>query len=339
MHARKPQIFLALLILLAPSYCFAQSGSIPGRKSVSGYIREDGSGQVLKGARVQILTGMGTPISYVYSDGNGGYSFDDVGQGDFYVEVEHAGYTTVREFVRPDGSPHVYKDVFLKPVGGEAAPTAVSPVSQHDLKIPPKAKETFNKGVDLIANKSDYRGAIGQFSKAIEKYPDYYEAYAAMGLAQFHVGDSKGAEASLRKSIELSSETYPQALTDLGSMFNGQKRYAEAEPLLRKSVEADAKSWRGQYELALALGGQNRFKEAAASASAAHDLKPDNTQICLLLYNLHIQSDDFAAALRDADDYLKASPNGTMADRVRKMRDQLQKDMQAAGAQPAPTHP
>jgi len=314
------------LLLLAPSSAYGQEI----RKAISGYIREEGSGHIISEAHVELQNSFGTPIANAYSDGNGAYQFDDLGGGDFYLSAKHDGYEPSRQFVRPDGSGHVYIDVYLR-VGSRASGSkSGSPVSEHELSIPPKARESFEKGVQLIVEKSDYWGAVAQFTRAVEQYPSYYEAYAAMGLAQNKIGDAAAAETALRKSIDLSAEKYPQAMIDLASMLNGQKRFSDAEPLLRKVISLDASSWRGQFELASALSGQQRFKEAVTCASAARDLKPDNPQIYLLLYNLHIHTDDLPGALRDADGYLKLTPDGAMADRVRKMRVQLQKAVQSA---------
>ncbi len=325
MHQRYAPVLFSLL-LLAPSSAYGQEI----RKAISGYIREEGSGHIISEAHVELQNSFGTPIANAYSDGNGAYQFDDLGGGDFYLSAKHDGYEPSRQFVRPDGSGHVYIDVYLR-VGSRASGSkSGSPVSEHELSIPPKARESFEKGVQLVVEKSDYRGAVAQFAHAIEQYPSYYEAYAAMGLAQNKIGDAAAAETALRKSIDLSAEKYPQAMIDLASMLNGQKRFSDAEPLLRKVISLDASSWRGQFELASALSGQQRFKEAVTCASAARDLKPDNPQIYLLLYNLHIHTDDLPGALRDADGYLKLTPDGAMADRVRKMRVQLQKAVQSA---------
>jgi tetratricopeptide (TPR) repeat protein len=326
MQRRYGWLFISL-VLLATSFGFGQT---PLKKVISGYIREDGSGHVIKSARIELQNSFGSPIANAYSDGNGAYEFDDLGGGDFYILAQHEGYEPSRQFVRPDGSGHVYIDVYLRISSGESGHKSVNPVSEHELSVPSKARESFEKGVQLVIEKSDYRGAVAQFTRAIEQYPSYYEAYAAMGLAQNKIGDAAAAEAALRKSIDLSAEKYPQAMMDLASMFNGQKRFSDAEPLLRKVIALDASSWRGQFELASALSGQQRFKEAVTPASAARDLKPDNPQIYLLLYNLHIHTDDFPGALRDADGYLKLTPDGAMADRVRKMRVQLQKAVQSA---------
>jgi tetratricopeptide (TPR) repeat protein len=215
----------------------------------------------------------------------------------------------------------------------------VNPVSEHELSIPKKARESFDKGIQLVVQKSDYRGAIAQFTRAISQYPSYYEAYAAMGLAQSKIGDQAEAEKSLQQSIGLSQEKFAQAMLDLASIFNSKNRFSEAEPLLRKAVSLDASSWRGQYELAVSLRGQKRYSDAVASATAARDLKPDNPQIYLLLYNLHIQTDNFPAALADTEAYLKLVPDGALSDRVRKLQDQIRKNAPSRAKDPANSSP
>lgn len=338
MQPRHLLAFLALL-LAAPSSHGQEMGTTPTRHALSGYIREEGSGHVVGAARVELQNNMGTPISTTYSDGNGSYGFGDI-PGDCYVAVQHDGYAPAREFIHPDGSPHFYKDVYIRVQPAGSASSAGNPVSQHELSIPPKAKQSFDKGLQLVVERSDYRAALAEFSKAIEKYPSYYEAYAAMGLAQEKIGDASAAEASLRKSVELSEQKYPQALIDLASFLNGRHRFSEAEPFVRTAAALDTSSWRAQYELATALAGQRRFREALTSASASRDLKSDNPQIYLALYNLHIETDNFPAAVADADAYLKLKPDGAMAEKVRKMRDQLQKALQnSSGPAPAPSHP
>jgi hypothetical protein len=322
------------LLLLAPFSCLAQQEA--PKKILSGYVREEGSAHLISEARIELQNAMGSPIGFVYSGRNGTYEFDDI-PGDCYLSVQHEGYAPVREFIRPDGSGHVYKDIFLRPVSGESGSKSASPVSEHELSIPPKAKEFFEKGIQLVVDKSDYHGAVAQFEHAITKYPSYYEAYAAMGLAQNKIGDAAAAETSLRKSIELSAEKYPQAMVDLATMYNAGKRFSDSEPLLRKVIALDASSWRGQFELAVALSGMKRFSDALISASAARDLKPDNPQIYLLLYNLHIHTDDFPAALRDTESFLKLTPGGADADRVRKMQEQVQKAIQSSGGNTGPT--
>ena len=89
-------------------------------------------------------------------------------------------------------------------------------------------------------------------------------------------------------------------MIDLASMFNGQKRFSEAEPLLRKVIALDASTWRGPFELAVALNGQNRFSEALTSASTARDLKPETLR-STCYSTIFTSTDDFKAALGDTE--------------------------------------
>ncbi len=334
---RRSAWMLFTLVLLSPPFSFGQMNQGPQRKAISGYIRENGSGQVIKSARIQIQDSFGTPIANVYSDGNGSFEFNGLGSGDFYVLAQHEGYESTRQFVRPDGSGHVYVEIFLKVAAGDPTSKEANPVSEHQLSIPQKARESFDKGVQLIVQKSDYRGAVTQFSRAIEKFPSYYEAYAAMGLAQKNLGDAASAETSLRKSIDLSGEKYSQAMVDLGSLFNETKRFPEAETLLRKAAAVDASAWRAQFELAVSLNGEKRYPDAIAAATSARELKPDNAPTYLLLYNLHIRNNDLPSALHDTEDYLKLVPDGPSADRVRKMQEQVQKEVSQSASHPSPS--
>lgn len=330
---RRGWIFVPLLFLAAPS-CFGQTGT-GQRKTLSGYIRDEGSEAGIGSAGIELQNSSGTRFAMTYSGADGSYYFDDMGSSDCYIVVQHEGYSTAREIVLTQLRLYVQMNVYLHKVNPASAPKPSNSVSAHELSIPAKARDAFQKGVNLVVAKSDYRGAVAQFERAISTDPSYYEAYAALGLAQYKLGDAPAAETALRKSMELSAEKYPNAMIDLASLLNGLNRFAEAEPLLRKVIALDDSSWRGHFELAQTLVGLKRLAEAQLSAARARDLKPDNPQICLLLYNLHILADDYSSALGDADAYLKIVPSGPMADRVRRMREQVQKALQTSQSRSA----
>ena len=128
-------------------------------------------------------------------------------------------------------------------------------ISAHQLSVPRKAHDEFEKGLSLIYVKSDYRAAIAQFQLAIKDFPTYYEAYAEEGAAYQSLEEMGAAEDALRKSIELSSGEYAEAFFNLAALLTDSKRYAEAETIARKGVAADKSSWRGPFELARALSG------------------------------------------------------------------------------------
>jgi Flp pilus assembly protein TadD len=316
-----------------PSSFGQMTGGFGGQQTpFDGHVRDATSEGGIEGAKVVLQTRDGVTFATAFSGLDGSFSFADVGKGDCYAIVERDGYAPLREFIRVEGLPRVRKDLYLRVLPGGTAQAPGGVVSAHQLGVPDKARNSFEKGIQLILTKSDYRHAIVVLQRAIEQYPSYYEAYMAEGMAQYALGDAASAEASYRKSIELSSEKYPEAMIHLATLLNDTARFAEAESLLRKTIALDGSSWRAYVELTRALTGQKRLVEALDSGIKARDLKPDNPQTYILLYNLHLQVDKYNLALADADAYLKLAPTGAMSERLRLKRDQLEKALQGTQA-------
>jgi tetratricopeptide (TPR) repeat protein len=278
-------------------------------------------------------------LNTAYTRSNGEFEFGSLSNGDYYIDVNLKGYEPYREAVTIDNSSRMGVAVFLRrPFGlsnSESANAKSSgAISIHELGVPEKAHEEYEKGLNLLYAKSDYRGAIAQFQRAIKDYPDFYEAFAQEGGAYMSLGEMASAEEALRKSIELSSSQYPDALLMLSGMLNNAKRFAEAEALARQGATLDPTSWHGHLELARAHQGLKRLEEADKDATEARDLKPDNPSIYLILANIHIQRNDRPSLLKDLDGYLKLVPTGPQAEQARKSRDELQASLNRAATQP-----
>ena len=197
-------------------------------------------------------------------------------------------------------------------------------ISAHQLSVPRKAHEEFEKGMALLYLKSDYRAAIAQFQLAIKDFPTYYEAYAEEGDTYYQLQEVGSAEEALRKAVELSSGQYSDALFSLAAILNDGKRYEEAETTARKGISTDKSSWRGPFELARSLTALKQADEAEKSAQQSRDLMPDNPPVYLLLANIHILKKDFPALVKDLDEFLRQSPNSPEADQARQTRERVQ---------------
>ena len=68
--------------------------------------------------------------------------------------------------------------------------------------LPDDAKTYTDRGFAKL-NLRDYRGAIADYSRAIEFKRDYAEAYHERGNAKSELGDHDGAEADRKQAIEL----------------------------------------------------------------------------------------------------------------------------------------
>jgi Flp pilus assembly protein TadD len=194
----------------------------------------------------------------------------------------------------------------------------------------------------LLYQKSDYPGSLKQFQRAVDAFPNYYEALAQMGLAYMRMKDTAHAEQSLRKSIEVSQGHYADAFSLLAVLFASGKDFANAEREARKATGLDPNSWHAQSELAQALLGLGRAAEAEPYAETAVKLQPENPTIYLVLADIHIELRNDAALLEDLNGYLKLAPNGPYADKARQQRDELQQQSQntrASSANAPAAHP
>jgi predicted Zn-dependent protease len=312
--------------------------------SIAGTVRDDSDEHSLESVRVDLKQSTGILVNTTFTRGNGEFEFGGLSNGDYFIEIDAKGYDSYRESISIFNAPRTGLTVSLRrPLAVETINNS-GQVSAHQLAAPHKAHDYYDKGLSLLYGKSDFRGAIGQFERAIKEYPNYYEAYAQIGGAYINLGDSSAAEPPLRKSIEMSSNQYSEAFLLLAGLCNNMNRYPEAEELARKGMALDSSSWHGYYELARALSGLKQPEEAEKNAVQARNLKPDYAQLWLVLANIHIQLRNYNALLQDLDGYLKMSPTGPEADQARKTREQVQAAMQKAQtqspqAQPQPVQP
>ncbi|PYU19721.1 MAG: hypothetical protein DMG32_23885 [Acidobacteria bacterium] len=302
--------------------------------SISGTVADAQSHIRIDGVRVDLQGLTGGILATSFTSGNGSFQFNNVRPGSYELIFEQPGYNDDREHLEIDG-PVFGITVGLRRFAPGGAAEAGPTVSVRELSIPEKARGAMSKGMSLLYQKSDYPGSIKQFQRAIQAYPNYYEAYAQMGLAYMRNKDAAQSEKALRKSMDLSEEHYPDALFLLAALFSSERRFADAEPLARKSVELDAISWHAQSELAQALLGLKRPDEAEKYAQAAAKLEPDNAMLALLLADVHIQLRNGPALLDDLNSYLKLAPNGRYAEQVRQERDTVRQRLQNTQAAPA----
>ncbi len=324
MFLRRLPLFLFLLAL----------GALPGNAqnapnrhtifSIGGSIRDNSNQRGLESIQVVLKDATGTPVTTTFTRDNGDFQFDGLGNGDYIVEVTLMGYEQFQQQISINGASRMGLSIFLAKSAKPATPALQLSISAHQLSVPHKAHDEFEKGMSLIYLKSDYRGAIAQFQLAIKDFPTYYEAYAEEGGAYYQLEDLSHAEEALQKSIDLSSGQYADAMFSLATILSDTKRYTEAVTVSRRGISVDASSWRGPFELARALTALKQTDEAEKSAQRARDLMPDNPPVYLLLANIHIQRKDYPALIRDLDDYLRLAPLGPEADQARKTKERVQ---------------
>jgi len=323
--------FGLVLLFVCTHLCFPQGGHV-----VSGSVHEEATNSPISSVALEILSSGTRAAPAVMSGINGEFQFSGLRDGDFYIVASKEGYDTATVRVSVligGGAPPV--TIALHKRRPDRPDSAGDSVSAHELSIPDKAREEYEKGRKLLYEKSAPAKAISQFREAIDKYPQYYEAFTQIGVANYRLSNFSEAEKALRKAIELSEGKYLDALFLLAQMLDDEGKFADAEPLARQGLALEDSCWRCHFELARALVGLKRGPEAEGSAVRAQKLKPDDPQVYLVLANAHLQERNYSAVVQDFDAYLKLDPNGSTSADIRQRRDRLRNALENGNAQTA----
>jgi tetratricopeptide (TPR) repeat protein len=201
---------------------------------------------------------------------------------------------------------------------------SASQVSAHELRIPQKARKAFNKGTELLTAKES-SASISEFQKAIKIFPEFYEAYYKIGLADLNLQRYPEAEAAFEASIELSKGRYPPSQFGLGVALCMQKQFTEAEEAIRAGLDQYPADAAGHFTLAWVLFTASRLPDAEKSARQAVLYNDKMATAYLLLAEIHLGQSDLSAVTADLDAYLKLDPDGPHSAEAKAIRMQAER--------------
>src|SRR2546422_4732413 len=302
------------------------------RGSISGRVLFATDNRPAEGVKVDLRRFSFEPVTTVFTRSSGEFEVSGLASASYLLLVEEQGYEPVQQAVELDLSAGRGLLLYLKKADAERPSPLGHTVSVRELSLSPKAHNAFRMGVERLVKK-DPAGSLVHFQRAVAELPSYYEAYHQMGLAYMRLGQAAQAEQAFQKAIDLSQGRYAEALFGLASLLSNQRRFSEAEPLVRRGVEVGGSSWDGPVERGPGLDGVDPGETAHKIAEEARKHNPDYPLLHLLLANIHIRKRDYPALLGDLDTFLKLEPNGPTSDQVRQTREKVQRAL--ANAQKA----
>jgi Flp pilus assembly protein TadD len=317
-------LLFLLLVLAFPANEPCSAQGMESGHPIDGVVREEGTNAPIPAAKVDISMDGVQARPTAISSFEGQFSFGGLKDGEYSVVVTKDGYdpATVAVTMTLGGATPVTVLLHRKNVKKETS--AGDSVSVHELKVPDKARSSYDKGKELL-DKGKAAESIPEFQQAVTDFPSYYEAYMEMGVANYSLNKYPEAEQAFRKAVELSEGKALKPLCLLADLDNNQRKYQEAETLARQAIALDEASWNAHFELARALVGFQKGAEAETSALRAKELAPDQASVYLVLASAHQLQHNLSAAVQDFDAYLKLEPTGPLSDAVRQRRDRLQK--------------
>jgi tetratricopeptide (TPR) repeat protein len=283
---------------------------------------------------VQLQNSEGEAEETEQTTDSGWFEFRRLGGGTYAIVIDLQGYERVSMTVDLSFAPEKGMVIHLKPIGGEEKSGATRSVSAHELSMPDKARQLMSSGKKKLYTDKNAEGGLQDFHAATAAAPGYYEAYYQAGMAYLALGKRDDAEASFRKSIELSGDKYSEADVGLGTLMLDRQDFAKGEQTVRRGIELNPDYWLGHYELGRALLIENKLPDALKSADQAKSLAPSAAIVYRLLSNIHLRQKDYPALLADIDSYVKLDPDSPAGIRAKQLRELVAQKIDSAKTTP-----
>jgi tetratricopeptide (TPR) repeat protein len=162
------------------------------------------------------------------------------------------------------------------------------------------------------ANK-DFERALELYDEALQLRPDFPEAEFQKAGALVALKRAPEAEKSYRRAMEL-RPTWPLPPASLGLLLvRTQGRERDAEPLLRRALELDAKNLTAAVALAELRARAGDAAESVTLWRRAAGLKPDDASLWVSLARAEAGAKDTAAALKSFGRAIEVEPGNVAA--------------------------
>jgi len=313
-------LFLALL-LAGSSLAFAQGSNV-----LQGKVITPSGTQPTNPVRVK-LTFNGRAIHETFTDLSGRFSFPGLSRGNYLLTAEGDGInfqtTSVYAAISAWGSaPQSFtQDIQMRPIARKPAQQA-GVINAFTQDVPSAAKEALATGLKL-AGEGKNEAAVESMRKAIQIFPDYFDAHLQLGNAYLKAEQFKEAiaELDLARQINPNDE---RAYQSFGLLLMKQKNFAVAVAVFAEAARLNPENPTNAVMRATALIHQaanadesvpstedrsyllSRAEVAMSQASSLSEnkLKPDSMTLALF-YELKGEPERAATEL---ESYLRKTP-------------------------------
>lgn len=319
-----PASILLLLILACPvSAQRERDNYVSGiTVEVSGEVRLLDGGPPAPNITVRLERFSGGIVDQMPVDGRGKFRFSSLARGYYTIYVTAPGYKVAQQQADLQVVTRTYVVIELVPDKLTITPMPDTPVI--DARVPTEARSEFARGRAALHEKK-IKEALQHLEKAVQLYPDFFEAQFLIGTAHMEALQWKDAEVALRRASEIRPDNAP-VLVSLGEVERRQKRYTDAEKVLQQALKLDEKAWQGHFTLARIYWETGEVLKAGPPLGRTLQLKPDFAEAHLLAGNILLRVGQPARAAVEYEEYLRLAPKGEFAEQTRELVRKLKAD-------------
>jgi tetratricopeptide (TPR) repeat protein len=289
---------------------------------VAGQVNLASANSVARDFPVRLERFSGGVIDQVNTDARGRFRFGNLQRGYYKVIISAPGFAPAQQDADLTLLVKAYL-VFTLTSSDSNKTTHVSLIEVIDARVPPSARDEFDRGREALARKN-HSEAMVHFQKAVSIYPEFFEAQLLLGTAFMDVRDWPKAEMAMKRALEIKVDNAAAQLA-LGEVYWRQKRLDEAERALLDGLKFDEKNWHGHFTLARLYWEKGDVMKAGPCVGRTLQLKPDFAEAHLLAGNVLLKVGQQQRAKIEYEEYLRLAPKGDYAAEARRLVDQLEK--------------
>lgn len=296
-------VFLLSLILHAFSF--------QGTFAVIGTVR-DTNGQRVSSIRVSLLDENYHSIRTVFVDSSGRFQFRGLRQGIYLVRVEPVGtpyeeQTQRVEFQSISGKgggaeePYMVDFVLKRKKGPGDVPSKEVIFTQT---VPEAARVEYEHSLEALGN-DKFEQAEPALKKAIELFPDYFQALELLGTEYVKRGQFNLALPLLTHALEVNHRAAKSLYA--GGVANLKLNHlAEAVDWLKKAANEDPSNPNVYVMLGQAYGNNRDYDQSVAALKKAIELGGSQAaEVHFYLASVYNKQGKYAEAIKELEIYLK----------------------------------
>jgi tetratricopeptide (TPR) repeat protein len=331
---------IAIFVTLPSIHTVVQS-----KNSIEGRVLTNDN-KPLPNVRVFLLNDGYSQRAQTYTDGSGRFQFRNLGTGNYYVQIEPAGTGYERQSQRVEVNPYnpsglggaeIFRvDFVLKPETSAKKTDAADERGRGPgnvvfvQDVPENAREAYQRGAQSL-KRNDLRMAEINLTRAIELFPDYYEALELLGSEYVKHGQYDAAAPIFAHAVEVNKNAW-HSFYGLGVALLELDRRAEGLEALRRAVALNPKSINATMRLGMELAKDDRFTDEAislltATTQMAGKRLPD---AYLALAAVQSKSRHYREAADALEAYLVATPSTDQRESIKRKIEELKQKARAA---------
>ena len=276
--------------------------------SVVGTVRDD-NGHPVASIRVSLEDENSQPIQTLFTDASGRFKFPSLRAGIYHLHAETAGLPYEENSQRIElysiqrassSSTTEETNVFDIALRRKKSAPGSAPAVIFAQEIPLSARQEFNRGASSI--RKDPEAGILAIKKAIEIFPDYFDALELLGTEYLEKGQFDDAIPTLLRAVEINNKAY-KSMYGLGVAYLNLKRFEESISWLKKAADGDAANADVFMKLGIAYGNSGALSESETMLKKANELGLADAH--LYLAGLYNKQEKYGEAWRELELYLK----------------------------------